>query len=91
MRDYQDKDNLCPDYQFILNNLDILTADINFRNIGKMFPERKKVSYMQNQKLVDFVKQIRRDVSEGRNEFIYFNAHQWELIENKLKETKSVI
>jgi len=91
MENLSDKDNLNTDYRFILDNLDILTADIDIWNIGKQFPERKKVSIMQNQNLINFVRRIKRDIKEGNNDFIYFNAHQWSTIVNKLRETEAVI
>jgi len=80
----QDKDNLDPNYKFILDNLDILKTDVDLWNLTTKYPERKKVSIVQNQNLINLKRQILRDVSENSHNLIYFNAYQWETIQDTI-------
>jgi hypothetical protein len=88
MNNLEDKDNLNPEYQFILNNLHFLTTDCNLFNIEKNFPTRDKFSVMLNLRLLNLKNQIVRDVLEGKDEFIYLNAYQWQTIVNTIKENE---
>jgi len=85
----EDQSNLNPEYQFILNNLSILTTDISLTNIKTKFPERQKCGIAQNQRLINLKRQIVRDVSEDINEFIYFNAYQWQTIVDTIKNKQT--
>jgi hypothetical protein len=91
----QDRQNLSPDYLFILDNLSFLTTDVNWSNIKSKFPQRKKFSIKENQALINLKRKIVIDVSEGLNEFILFNTEQWQTIvdtiKEKEKETESAI
>lgn len=82
MHNLQDKDNLDPNYKFILDNLDILKTEVDLWNLTTKYPERKSVSIIQNQNLINLKRQIIRDVSENSHNLIYFNAYQWETIQD---------
>jgi hypothetical protein len=80
MRNLQDKDNLCPDYKFILENLDFLVTEVKLRTIENKYPDRKNFSYMQNLKLLTLKQDIIQDVQNKIHSLIYYNAYQWESI-----------
>ena len=91
MNQSADKDNLDTNYQFILDNLEILKTDINLWNLSSKFEARSKFSIRLNQQLVNLKRQILMDVSENKHNLILFNTYQWDIISDYVNnETENV-
>ncbi len=72
-------------YTFILENLDFLTINVTLFTLSILYPERAKISVIENQNLLNLKRSLLMDISENRHNLILFSTEQMEEIKDYLE------